>query len=72
MTSVDDLDKDAEDPWCRAYSLGRRFRNPCPAPVVWEEVVFVLVPVRYALLPVDLIAPVLVDGDADGDAPLLP
>ena len=72
MTSVDDLDKVAEDPWCRAYSLGRRFRNPCPAPEVWVDVFFVLVPVRCVLLPVDLVVPVLVDGDSDGDVPLLP
>ena len=72
MTSVDDLDRVADDPWCRAYSLGLRFKNPCPVPVVWEDAVFVLVPGKCALLPVDLVAPVLVDGDVDGDAPLLP
>ena len=72
ITSVDDLDRVAVDPWCSAYSLGRRLKNPCPAPVVWVDEVFVLVPARYVLVPVDLAAPELVDGDSDGDVFLLP
>ena len=72
MTSVDDLDNVAVDPWCNAYSLGARLKNPCPAPVVWVDEVFVLVPALCVVVPADLAAPELVDGDSDGDVFLLP
>ena len=72
MTSVDDRDRVAVDPWCKAYSLGFSSRNPCPVPVVWVDAIFVLGPARYVEDPVYLAAPELVDGDADGDEFRLP
>ena len=64
MTSVDDRDRVAVDPWCSAYSLGLSSRNPCPpVPVVWVDEVFFLGPARYVADPVCLVAPELVDGD---------
>ena len=72
ITSVDDLDSVAVDPWCNAYSLGLRSRNPCPGPAVWVDATFVLGTVRCVEVPVCLVAPELVDGDADGDVFRLP
>ena len=72
MTSVDDFDSVAVEPWCSAYSLGLRSRNPCPGPAVWVDATWVLGVVIFVAAPVFLVAPELVDGDADGDALLLP
>ena len=73
MTSVDDRDRVAVDPWCSAYSLGLSSRNPCPpVPVAWVDEVFVLGPVRCVVVPVYLAVPELVDGDLDGDVFRLP
>ena len=72
MMSVDDRVRVAVDPWCRPYSLGFSSRNPCPVPAVWVDAAFVLGPAIYAADPVHLVAPALVDGDADGDEFRLP